>query len=90
MSFHFAAHTNILKLLSQVSELEKTAQEIYNNSGQFFLVTVGGRQLNILSKLPLPVSTVVCPVGSIKLDIFCGKITEMLVGGASDSAMAPT
>ena len=70
----FVVHSGLLKLMKSVNDLEKTAQEIYNNSVKFLQVTIGGKSLSPLQTMPLPITTVVCPPGSVKLDIFCGNV----------------
>ena len=62
-----------MKLLNNIKDLEKTAQEIFNYSANFLQVTVGGKNYKPLQTMPTPVTTVICPKGSVKLDIFCSK-----------------
>ena len=54
-------------------DLEKTAQEIYNDSMSFLQVEVGEQSLSPVQPVNLPSTTVVCPQGSIRLDVFCGR-----------------
>ena len=62
-----------MNLLNSVMELEETAQEIYNDSDSFLQVEVGEQSLSPVKPMDLPSTTVVCPQGSVRLDVFCGR-----------------
>ena len=78
--FYLAPSAQLSEFMKQTLELEKTAQQIFNNSVDFFSVMVDGvkhTHATVTSGL-LVTPTVQCPSGTIKLDVFCGNYKTVL------------
>lgn len=76
LCFNFAAPSqDLVDFVKLTMELEKAAQKIANGTVDFFQVTVDGKGHTITpgdSGLTYS-SSVRCPKGSVRLDVFCGE-----------------
>ena len=79
--FVTAPSAQLSKFITQTLEIEKTAQQIVNNSVDFFSVTVDGvKHTHATGPSGLVVTpTVRCPSGTIRRDMFCGKYNRFYI-----------
>lgn len=70
-----APSNELLELVNKTLELEKSAQDLMNNSVDFFEVTFDGTEHSLAPGTETLTSrpSTRCPSGTVPFEVFCGK-----------------
>lgn len=82
-----APSQDLVDFVKLTIELEKAAQKIANGSVDFFQIMVDGTSYTVPTGTGglTYSSSVRCPAGSVRLDVFCGKVSFIFPFPASDN-----